>query len=194
MGFDEDVKSKSKWNRGLIETIARWIPGYHGYREKNQRREMDKYVRDEIVRSLVSVKSDLSEIQRIVLDAGEVQVMKSVERIRTKLDTYSKTVESAQSGYSGIWETLKTLEGELDAVMEWDAKLLETTDSLKKLTKGLISTLDMGQKINSEIRDVERYIDELIVHFEEREKVLKGLTANKTEKEEKINKLTNKLR
>jgi hypothetical protein len=195
MGYDDTVMEASKDNRGIFERICLWIPGYRGYRQKNIRRDVDKEIRSEVARSIEECKSFLAEIQRGVVENGDIQMAKTVERVRVKTDTYLKNIESAEAGYSGIWEATKTLEDELEAVMEWDAKLLESAYDLKKLLKMTWSKVDGGSvDIKSDIREIERFLLDLDEGLGTRMKVIRGLAEPETEKEGTINKLKNRLR
>lgn len=195
MGYDDTVMDASKENRGIFERICLWIPGYRGYRQKNIRRDVDKEVRAQVARTIEESKTVLSAIQRGVVELGDIQMAKTVERIRVKTDTYLKNIESAEAGYSGIWEVTKTKEGELEAVMEWDAKLIESGQDLKKLLNSIMDKVDSGSSdIKADIREVERFLDDLDAGLGTRMQVIRGLAEPETEKESKINKLANRFR
>ena len=195
MGYDDTVMEASKENRGILERICLWIPGYRGYRQKNIRRDVDQEVRAQVARAIDECKTILANIQRGVVENGDIQMAKSVERLRVKTDTYLKNIESAEAGYSGIWEATKTLEDELEAVMEWDAKLLESADDLKKLLNAIMDKVDAGSvDIKADLRGIERFLDDLDAGLGTRMQVIRGLAEPETEKESKINILKNKLR
>ena len=59
-------------DRNLFERAAMYIPGYRGYRNKNIRREVDKEVRREVVRSLTGCKNELSNIHLCFLILGSI--------------------------------------------------------------------------------------------------------------------------
>ena len=177
MSYGDTVTDKGKSDRGLFERAAMYIPGYRGYRNKNIRREVDKEVRREVVRSLTGCKNELSNIQRNILSNGDVPNAKECDRVKIKTDTYLKRIESAEAGYSGLWEAVKTLDEELKAVVEWDARLLEGSAELRELTSKLLEETDGGKTdVKADIRKIERLVDELTDGLNERIKVLKGLT------------------
>ena len=177
MSYGDTVTDKGISDRNLFERAAMYIPGYRGYRNKNIRREVDKEVRREVVRSLTGCKNELASIQRNILGNGDVPNAKECDRVKTKTDTYLKRIESAEAGYSGLWEAIKTLDEELKAVVEWDAKLLEGSAELRELTSKLLEETDDGKTdVKADIRKIERLVDELTDGLNERIKVLKGLT------------------
>lgn len=177
MSYGDTVTDKGISDRNLFERAAMYIPGYRGYRDKNIRREVDKEVRREVVRSLTGCKNELSNIQRNILSNGDVPNAKECDRVKIKTDTYLKRIESAEAGYSGLWEAVKTLDEELKAVVEWDARLLEGSAELRELTSKLLEETDDGKTdVKADIRKIERLVDELTDGLNERIKVLKGLT------------------
>lgn len=195
MGYDDTVMEASEENRGILERISLWIPGYRGYRQRNIRRDVDREVRAQVVRSVDECKTILANIQRGVVENGDIHMAKSVERLRIKTDTYLKNIESAEAGYSGIWEATKTLEDELEAVMEWDAKLLESAADLKKLLNSIMDRVDAGSvDIKADLRGIERSLDDLDAGLGTRMQVIRGLAEPETEKERRINILKNRLR
>lgn len=176
MTYGECVSDKAMSDRGLFERAAMYLPGYRGYRTKNIRREVDKEVRREVTRSLAGAKADLANISKLALEGGDVRLGKDVERVRTKTDTYLKKIESAESGYSGLWEDVKTLDSELKAVVEWDADLLEGAAGLRERTGAILAAMDRGDAgAAPQVREVERAVDALFEGLAERIKVLKGL-------------------
>lgn len=178
MSYGDNVTEKGIGDRGLFERAAMYVPGYRGYREKNIRREVDKEVRREVGRSISGCKGDLSNIQKVVIGMGNMSLSKEVDRIRTKTDTYLKKMESAESGYSGLWEAVKILDRELAGIVEWDAKLLEGASELRELTSRLITDLDNGKvDIMGDLKKIERFVDSLFDRLNDRMKALKGLAG-----------------
>ena len=180
-----DYMQKSKEDRGIFERIALYVPGYRGYREKNIRREIDRLVRSHIALSIKEAKTVLNDLKRQVMENGDIDSVRSIERISTKIDTYMKSIESAESGYSGIWETMKTTESDLDGVVEWDEKLVIGSEELKAALTKLRDDVDDGATdVKKDIRAIEKYVDELSDGLHQRKLVLKGLADDAASEEE----------
>ena len=125
----------------------------------------------------------MADLKRQVMDNGDLQSVKAMERITVKIDTYMKTIESAESGYSGMWETIKTNESDLDSIVEWDEKLVVGSEELKAALKELRDRVDEGSAdVKKELREIERYVDDLKDGLNERKLVIKGL-ADRAEQE-----------
>ena len=178
-----DYMEKSKQDRGIFERISLYIPGYSGYRQRNMRRDIDRLVRSHVALSIKEVKTVMADLKRQVMDNGDLQSVKAMERITVKIDTYMKTIESAESGYSGMWETIKTNESDLDSIVEWDEKLVVGSEELKAALKELRDRVDEGSAdVKKELREIERYVDDLKDGLNERKLVIKGL-ADRAEQE-----------
>ncbi len=171
MTLDETVKQEMKSELSLTERIALYIPGYRGYREKNLRREEDRAVRGELSRAIQGTKADLASIQREL--AGK-PVMMDIERIRTKVDRYDISIKKAVNGYSGFHDAVKILEDDLDALVKWDARLMDDIKLLREATASLLDSVYSGAEVKAETVNLERGIDAMIEDYNQREAVMKG--------------------
>ena len=169
----KSVSDKVKGDRSIFERIAMYIPFYRGYRARNLRRDVDREVRLAVSKMIKATKVELENVHREVVETGDMVTARKVERIRNKVDTYNTKVEKAAAGYSGIWASVKKEEQELDAVVEFDAKLLETSDDLRKDAERIRNLV--GDDIAVQVKELERKVDALIEVYEGRELVLKGL-------------------
>lgn len=172
MTLDETVKNEMKGELSLIERIALYIPGYRGYREKNLRREEDRAVRGELSRAIQGTKQDLATIQREL--TSQPELMLDLERIRTKVDRYDVSIRKAVNGYSGFHAAVKILEDDLDALVRWDAKLIDDIKLLREGTADLLDSVDRGMDVKAEIRNLERGVDSMMEDYNQREAVMKG--------------------
>lgn len=173
MSLENTVEGQMKKNQSLVERIALYIPIYKGYKEKNLRRDEDRAIRTEVARVLERAKLDLVTIQRATVN--DLDLMRDTERIRSKADRYYIDVKKAVNGYSSFHTAVKIMESELDALISWDAKLIEDAVALNNETKELVDRIDAGEKnIKAPLRELEITIDKLISDYNERETVMRG--------------------
>lgn len=173
MPLEDTVGEQLRGTTSLIERIGLYIPIYRGYKEKNLRRDEDRAVRQEVARTLEGAKNDLATVHRAAIE--NLDLMRDVERIASKVDKYYISVKKAVNGYSGWHASVKILEEELDGLISWDAKLINGTVLLRKEIGELVQKLDQGEyAIKTPLRNIEKTVDRLIEDYNERETVMKG--------------------
>ncbi|MDY0292954.1 MAG: hypothetical protein RBQ77_00035 [Candidatus Methanomethylophilaceae archaeon] len=176
MALDQTVEDQMKSTRTLTDRVSTYVPVYRGYRTKNLRRDEDRAIREEVVRTLEGAKADLATVQRAAL--GNPDLMRDLERIRSKTDRYTMGIKKAINGYGGVWASMKVEEQELSQVVEWDARLVEEAATIRKEASELVEYIDSGGlDLKKPLREFERSVDAMMENFSERNKVIKGLAG-----------------
>ncbi|MEM3404564.1 MAG: hypothetical protein QXJ17_08520 [Nitrososphaeria archaeon] len=143
-----DIVEKVKEERTLLEKITSYIPGYHGYKEKELRRESDKMIRESVVRMLKEAKTPLNEAVREVSDSGNVSSFKYANRALAVLDRVTSKIEHADYGYSGFFDAVKVKEDKLDKLIEFDLSLLDAAKTIKDSSYKVSSQADMSKSFD----------------------------------------------
>ncbi len=158
--------------RGFIETVLRYIPGFRGYLEKEYRRESDDLQRDWLADRLQRSKRAIDQLTRPLADAGQIDLLPQVDRVRGRLDKLIGRIRGAVQGYSGFFDLVRVDEELLDRVYEHDAALMQEVDALA----GAVEDLPQKQeKLAAVLGDLLRQTDELERLWDVREDMLKGL-------------------
>jgi hypothetical protein len=174
-----DYLGKVKGERSFLERIMSYIPGYHGYKEKELRRESDRLVRMEAVNRLRTAKTS---IRRAFANPIMVQNLSQEDAYRydalnSRLDRITQRVDRAVAGYAGMFDAVKVKEDKLDTVIQHDVSLIEKAEAIKadcgKIAGMQPGNNDWGAAMDTLISKVEEY-DTLI---DERSQVLRGLAA-----------------
>src|SRR5690606_42143315 len=76
-----DFYQKITEQRGSLDKIARKIPGFKGYLEKEDRRAADRLLRERLVRAFEEQQTRFTRLQRDLVDAGGLQYMEREQRI-----------------------------------------------------------------------------------------------------------------
>ena len=85
--------------RNLIESVLRYIPGFRGYLEKEYRRESDELQRDWLADRLQRAKRAVDELSRPLADAGNIDLLPKIDRMRGSLDKLIARIRGAMQGY-----------------------------------------------------------------------------------------------
>lgn len=161
-------------NRNFIESILRKIPGFHGYLERGYRREADAMVRQSIADRLQKAKPGLDQYAHSLLNAGHIDALPEIDRVRAALDRAISRVQGQVRGYSGFFDYVKVTEATLDAVYEHDLMMVEIADALADSISQLAVKGDDTPV--AACADLIRRIGEFESHFEKRAEILKGMS------------------
>src|SRR4030067_3723184 len=106
MGEKKDVYEKAKVELRLSERIIAAIPGFHGYKEKELRRESDKLVRNHLYLKLTGMKNDLRTVSQKLAERRWLDVLQDIDRLVAKVERVSQKVNHASYGYPGFFHIL----------------------------------------------------------------------------------------
>ncbi len=160
-------------SRNIIESILRVIPGFRGYLEKEYRRKSDDLQRDWLADRLQRSKSGIDELTRPLADAGQIDLLPQIDRMRGKLDKLISRIRGAVQGYSGFFDLVRIDEQVLDRVYDQDMALTRLVDALATDIERLPSQPD---RVAAAVPELIRHIDEAEQRWNDREDILKGLS------------------
>jgi hypothetical protein len=173
----KDYLGKVRGERGLLERIMGYIPGYRGYKEKELRRESDRLVRTDAVNRLKAAKT---AVRRTFANPAVVQKLTSEDSYRfdaltSRLDRVTQRIDRAVAGYQGMFDAVKVKEDKLDTVIQHDLSLIQEAEAIKtdcdNVAKMQPGNADWGTAVDSLISKVED-LDALI---DQRTEILRGL-------------------
>jgi hypothetical protein len=126
----KDVYGKAKKEMRLSERILAEIPGFHGYKEKELRRESDRLIRDSLYRKLSAAKGEVKSIFQKLSDRRAFDVLTDMDRLVAKFDRVNEKVNHASYGYSGFFDVVKIKEENLDRMIDFDNQLVDDIDKI----------------------------------------------------------------
>jgi DNA repair ATPase RecN len=161
----------------ILERLMLIIPGFRGYKLREQRREADRIVRDYIYRSLEHSRDDLMGSFQSLTDAKATELMEPMNRLIAKLDRVTEKINRASYGYSGFFDSIKVDEPELDNMLTYDTQLMDLVRKIGETTASFRAELTEGKledaRSNQEALNVS--IDALESAFDHRKAVIEGV-------------------
>jgi hypothetical protein len=178
MSDKNDVYSDVKGQMRLSERIAAFIPGFHGYKEKELRRESDRLIRNHLYLKLSIEKTDLREISQKLADRRYFDVLTDMDRLLAKMDRVVEKVNHASYGYSGFFDAVKVREENLDRMIDFDNQLLEGINALATEIDAFKAELASGVTANlkTRVQNVTDKLESLEDTFDKREEVILGVS------------------
>ena len=162
--------SKHADRRGWIETVARYIPGFKGYLEKEYRRESDQLLRKWMVDELHKAKVAVDEGMQGLLSRGDLDALPACERLHSRIDELQNQLRGAVAGYSGWFDYVQVDEARLDSVYGHDSALMKSVESFVGETKAFASAPDTARAT-----ELLGKVGSLIESFGERGRILDGI-------------------
>ncbi len=170
----DDLRDKVKGGRSLMEKIGRIIPGYSGYKNKLERQEADKLLRDFIVSKLdlqsENIKNLIDELQR----GMKMKHLTRADGSLKKLEKYRDRIKFANHGYSGLFEPVKVDTAVLDKMYDFDNSLIEVADQINKNINAILANIDDDDALKMGLDTLYQLITDSDNFYGKREEIVLG--------------------
>ena len=178
MSEKKDVYAKAKGQMRLSERILAAIPGFHGYKEKELRRESDKLIRNHLYLKLSGAKNNLRTISQKLSDRRWLDVLTDMDRLLAKVDRVNQKVNHASYGYAGFFDVVKVKEENLDRMIDFDSQLVDEADSMIADVDAFKAEVMKGEAKNAKeaIQSIVNKLEAFEAAFDKRQEVILGVT------------------
>ncbi len=136
-----DPMSKITEGKDLLGKIRNFVSGFVGYFERDNRREADKLLRQTISSRYEEQWSRISEIQRQLIAAGQIEAIDDLESAAIKLRTFVDRVRGASYGYSGFFDAVRINAPELEKIYTFDLALLENVQKVTSAVDNVAASI-----------------------------------------------------
>ena len=167
---EKDYLGKVRGERGLLEKIMGYIPGYKGYKEKELRRESDRLVRMDVVKKLDNAKTTFRRAfakPSAVMKLSDYDDAYRFDAVNFRLDRVTQRIDRAVAGYAGMFDAIKVKENKLDAVIQHDVIMIEKAELIKAdvekavdIEPGTDEWRTVIDALISKIEELDRLVDE----------------------------------
>lgn len=137
----DDPLSKVTEGKDLIGKIQNFVSGFVGYLDRERRRDADKILRDTIVQRYEEQWSRISDIQRQLINEGQLDLIDDIEAAALKLRGFIDRVKGAAYGYAGFFDVVKVKKEELEGLYQFDLALLEGAEGISSAVDNLTASI-----------------------------------------------------
>jgi len=161
----------------LLERLMLVLPGFRGYKLREQRREADKIVRNHIYDALEQSRSDMTKSLQTLVDSKATELVEPTNRLIAILDRVAEKINHASYGYSGFFDSIKIEEPELDRMLAFDTQLMDSVRKFGDSVRSLRDALGQGKSENlrSMQDSIESALRDLEATFDQRKMVIEGV-------------------
>jgi hypothetical protein len=172
-----DLRERVKEDRGLLKKLEMAIPGFRGYRKREDLRIADSLLRKQLANSLGDIREKIELCRADLAKKMEMDLINNMGALMNNITSTENRVRHAEQGYSGISADYNIREDELSTMYEWDLNLIADIEKLSSSISDLQSTINQGNSdaIGKKIDDVENEIRTFNSLFDKRIKTIANL-------------------
>jgi|WetSurMetagenome_2_1015567.scaffolds.fasta_scaffold00570_16 hypothetical protein len=135
----------------ILEKAIRLIPGYKGYKRKEERRDNDQLFRMLLVERLEKVRTSVGETVNSLHGPDLLAKVGDIDRLQKRLEKVTDEIRFADRGYRGWFDVHKVQEDELDKLYAFDVALAEDVQAIEEAVKALYSAAGAGDTISGHV-------------------------------------------
>lgn len=155
-----------------MDSFLNSIPGYGGYRKKEQRRESDRLIRERLAHDYGQLADRIGRLANRYADERDIASVRAISKPHTRLVTFRDRVRTATYGYAPLFSQNSIDEQALEQIALFDQSLGE---GLAPLAASVTKVENAGggtEEFTSAIRDLESQVEALHDKFARRGEVL----------------------
>lgn len=171
----ENLNDLVKSGKNSFQELMEKIPGIKGYKAKEDRRDTDKIIREEIAKKFEEEWSRISAIQRDLIKAGNLNAVSDLESAAIKIRQFTDRIKTAPYGYAGLLDAIKVDDAALTRLYDYDLYLLKMADTVKasvdEVEKAVAADPD---NIKNAISQLTKAAQDSLTAFNQRTEVIIG--------------------
>jgi hypothetical protein len=137
-----DIRQQVDDNRGFQKKLELLVPGLRTYRTQEDIRVSDDMLRNQVADKLDQSKSNLEDLRKQMVSAGDFTNLTSVGSLIFQVQTVSGQVRHAQQGYSGFVATISINADRLNKLYQYDYDFVSSAAQLLNQTSPQNLTYD----------------------------------------------------
>ncbi|OGO17662.1 MAG: hypothetical protein A2Z14_10180 [Chloroflexi bacterium RBG_16_48_8] len=166
-----DPLGKITEGKDIIGKIRNKLSGFFGYGDRENRREADKLLREEIAKRYEEQWSRISGLQRQLIAGGQLKYLDDLEDGAIKMRIFSDRVRRAAYGYAGFFDAVRVQSDELTKIYEYDIALMENVDNISRAIDNVEASIDTDG-LPAAIRHLIALGEEALEAFDRRAEVI----------------------
>jgi hypothetical protein len=167
-----DLREKVIEDRGIISRIQTFIPGFSGYRTKEDLRAADNMLRMQMAEKLASIRSDAESCRSVMAANYSLEHLERLGMLVNRFKAVEQEVSHAAQGYSGISAKTKVGDVELNKLYEYDYSLVSSLADMAADAQKLKAAVSTDNKAS-----IKENIEALAARIEAFEAVFKKRMA-----------------
>ncbi len=125
-----DLRERVDQSRGSLKRLQLLVPGYRAYRQGEDIREADSFLRIQVANRLANGIQTLQNVRSALSQAGQFAALTDLAPLLADLQMLEGSVRHSEQGYSGISAPVRVGNAQLDRLYEYDYGFVQAADQL----------------------------------------------------------------
>jgi hypothetical protein len=159
-----DIRDMVKEDRGIIKKIQAFLPGYKKYRNCEDLRSADNFLRIELAKKLHVVEANLTTAREDLARKMDLDNITLLGEVANRAHALTEKVKHAEQGYSPwISGDIRIEEEEIKALYDFDLAMFTGAEALISKSRALT---DMTAGSGGNVREMVKSLQNQIVDYD----------------------------
>jgi hypothetical protein len=175
-----DLRQQVEGDRGVLKRLQLLIPGFRGYRQGEDIREADSFLRIQVADKVRNARATIENARAGLTNAGQFQVLNDLSPLHANLWQLEGEIRHAEQGYTGISPAVRINPQQLDRLYEYDYGFAQAADQLNEALAPLPGLLMGGDASQAPtlIATVRGQVNQLEQAFKARIQVIEAIRVS----------------
>ena len=171
-----DIRERVEEDQGILKKIQSFIPGFRGYRRREDLRDADKMLRMQLADRLGLQRRGLEECRGMLMQSYGSKELDVIGGLINQFKKVEGVVNHAEMGYSGLVADIQIKEEEMDRLYEFDASMIDHIASIAGSIESLKNSLMAADEQTSykDLMNIKARINAFEDQFNRRMNVIQG--------------------
>ena len=172
-----DLRQRVEQDRGVLKRLQLLIPGFRGYRQGEDIREADSFLRVQVADKVKNARTTVENSRTALTNSNQFQALYDLAPLIADLWRFEGEVRHAEQGYTGISPAVRINPQQLDRLYEYDYGFVLAADQLNQTIAplpGLAAASD-GAKSSALLATARSQLNQLDQAFKARLQVIEAI-------------------
>jgi len=172
-----DLREKVEGDRGVLKRLQLLIPGFRGYRQGEDIRAADSFLRIQVADKIKNARATIENARTALTNANQFQALYDLAPIIADLLRLEGQVRFAEQGYTGISPAVRINPQQLDRLYEYDYGFVQAADQVNQTIAPLpsIATGANPAAVSELVATARGQVNQLDQAFKARVQVIEGI-------------------
>lgn len=134
---EPDIRQTVDGDRSVLKKIQLIIPGFRGYRQKEDIRAADEILRGEIGKIMTGALASLNSSRQNAINFNKFGSLNFIGNAISSVETLQGDIVHGQQGYSGLVASVKVTDDVLNKLYEYDYEYVSKCKQIADLCSGV---------------------------------------------------------